>query len=119
MSWYLAVLRNYTGFSGRAHRTEFWMFFLVNLIIGFILDALTLWSRPLGIIGGLYGLAVLLPSLAVGARRLHDIERTGWWQLFLLLPVIGTIILIVFWAQDSQPGSNEYGANPKTAPAYS
>ncbi len=64
-------------------------------------------------ISTLYGLAALIPGIAVGVRRLHDTERTGWWMLIGLIPVIGTIILIVFFAQDSKPGANKYGPNPK------
>jgi uncharacterized membrane protein YhaH (DUF805 family) len=66
-----------------------------------------------GFLGMIYSFAVLLPSLAVGARRLHDIGRSGWWQLLALIPVLGIIVLIFFWVQDSQAGDNEYGSNPK------
>jgi uncharacterized membrane protein YhaH (DUF805 family) len=58
---------------------------------------------------------MLLPSIAVGARRLHDIGRTGWWQLIVLVPVIGVIVLLIFYVMDGDPGSNEYGPNPKGA----
>lgn len=61
----------------------------------------------------LYGLAVFLPSLTVGVRRLHDTDRTGWWLLISLVPIIGTIVLLVFLVQDSQPTENQYGPNPK------
>ncbi|HEX6500182.1 MAG TPA: DUF805 domain-containing protein [Micromonosporaceae bacterium] len=116
MNWYLAVLKNYAGFSGRARRTEFWMFVLFNAII---LVVLGLIARLIGtnIITYLYDLAVLVPELAVGARRLHDTGRSGWWQLIGIIPVIGWIVLIVFWASDSQPEANQYGPNPKLAPA--
>jgi uncharacterized membrane protein YhaH (DUF805 family) len=62
---------------------------------------------------GLYGLAVFIPSLAVGVRRLHDTGRSGWWLLISLVPIIGIIVLIVFLVQDSQNGTNQYGENPK------
>ena len=113
MEWYLAVLRNYAGFSGRARRTEYWMFVLFNIVIAIvlsILDALVLGS---GILGTLYSLAVLIPSIAVGVRRLHDTGRVGWWLLIGLVPVVGFIVLLIFFVQDSQTGDNEYGANPK------
>lgn len=112
MSWYLAVLKNYVGFSGRARRTEYWMFFLVNIIISIILgiiDAI-IHSQILSLI---YGLAVLLPSLAVGCRRLHDTDRTGWWLLIGLIPVIGAIVLIVFFCIAGDTGDNKYGPDPK------
>ncbi|MFA6174697.1 MAG: DUF805 domain-containing protein [Kiritimatiellales bacterium] len=107
MKWYLAVLKKYAEFNGRAGREEFWMFVLINFIVSLILSII----RPLGLI---YGLAVLVPSLAVGARRLHDTGRSGWFQLLVLIPLIGPIVLIVFAAQDGQPGDNQYGSNPKS-----
>lgn len=120
MQWYLEVLRRYAVFEGRAHRTEFWMFVLVNLIISFalsILDyAIGTDGEYGGLLSGLYGLAVLVPSLAVGARRLHDIGRSGWWQLLLLIPLVGLIVLIVWWARRSEPAPNRWGANPWGSP---
>lgn len=117
MNWYVAVLKNYAGFSGRARRTEYWMFVLVNFIISVVLNILATWAKVFSLIDLLYALAVLIPSLAVGVRRLHDTGRTGWWLLIGLIPIIGTIILIVFLATDGQPGGNEYGPNPKHTPA--
>jgi uncharacterized membrane protein YhaH (DUF805 family) len=117
VNWYLAVLKNYAGFSGRARRTEYWMFFLINLIIVVVLDVIGMAIKVSTLLGGIYGLAVLIPSLAVGVRRLHDTGRSGWWLLIGLIPVIGTIILIVFLATEGQPGDNQYGPNPKQVPA--
>jgi uncharacterized membrane protein YhaH (DUF805 family) len=119
MSWYLEVLKNYAVFSGRARRMEYWMFVLFNIIILIVLaliDYLTGTFSPragVGLLGGLYSLAVLIPSLAVTVRRLHDIGRTGWWILIGLIPVIGNIVLLIFMVLDSEPGANEYGPNPK------
>jgi uncharacterized membrane protein YhaH (DUF805 family) len=118
MDWYLGVLKKYAEFSGRARRKEYWMFVLFNLIIvfvlGFIDGVLGLTTEGgMGILGGLYSLAVLLPSIAVGVRRLHDTGRSGWWLLIAFVPFIGAIVLIVFFVLDSQPGGNEYGPNPK------
>jgi uncharacterized membrane protein YhaH (DUF805 family) len=117
MNWYLAVLKNYAGFSGRARRTEYWMFFLINFIIVVVLDVISMAIKLSTILGGVYGLLVLIPALAVGVRRLHDTGRSGWWLLIGLIPVVGTIILIVFLATDGQPGDNQYGSNPKQVPA--
>jgi uncharacterized membrane protein YhaH (DUF805 family) len=115
MNWYLEVLKKYAVFTGRAHRTEYWMFFLFNIIIGIVLGIIEgIFGGP-GILGALYGLAVLVPGIAVGVRRLHDTNRTGWWLLIGLIPIIGIIVLIVFFVQDSQPGENQYGPNPKAA----
>jgi uncharacterized membrane protein YhaH (DUF805 family) len=116
VNWYLAVLKNYAGFTGRARRTEFWMFFLFNVVIGIVLEIIGMLIKT-QIIYYLYALAVLIPTLAVGARRLHDTGRSGWWQLILLIPLVGLIVMIVFWAIEGQPGNNQYGANPKLAPA--
>lgn len=125
MEWYLKVIKNYVGFSGRAHRTEFWMFVLINLVITLVLsfiDGMLGMTNPqvgIGPLQGLYSLAVLLPSLAVAVRRLHDTGRTGWWLLIGLIPLVGAIVLIVFYCLDSEAGDNRYGPNPKgvAAPA--
>ena len=118
MNWYLAVLRNYTGFSGRASRTEFWMWTLVNFIVGVVLYLLSLAVHPLLILVIVYDLGVLIPGLAVSFRRLHDTDRTAWWLLIYLIPIIGAIVLLVFFCIDSTPGDNHYGASPKgLAPA--
>ena len=117
MSWYLSVLQKYTVFSGRARRQEYWMFTLFSVIISFVLsiiDQQVLKSSP-GILSSLYSLAVLSPSLAVSARRLHDTGRSGWWILISLVPVIGWIVIIYFLVQDSEAGDNKYGPNPKLA----
>jgi len=117
MNWYLEVLKKYAVFNGRARRKEYWMFFLINLIITCVLYFIEILAGGPGVVGGLYELAVLLPYIAVGVRRLHDTNRSGWWLLIGLIPVIGTIVLIVFLVQDSQPGENQYGPNPKAAMA--
>jgi uncharacterized membrane protein YhaH (DUF805 family) len=123
MNWYLEVLKKYAVFTGRAHRKEYWYYFLINFLI---ITALLLVDNMLGtldkeagvgLVSGLYMLAVLLPGLAVAVRRLHDIGRSGWWVLLSLIPIIGPIILIFFLIQDSMPGDNAYGPNPKEAVA--
>ncbi|WP_342416354.1 DUF805 domain-containing protein [Paenibacillus sp. FSL R10-2782] len=113
MQWYLKVLQNYVGFQGRARRTEYWMFVLFSTIATFIIGLIDGIVGLTPILMYLYSLAVLLPSLAVIARRLHDTGRTGWWILIGLIPLVGSIILIVFLCQDSQPAENKYGKNPK------
>jgi uncharacterized membrane protein YhaH (DUF805 family) len=110
----------YVGFAGRARRSEFWYWVLFTILVSIVaslIDRVILRSTGnIGIVASLANLALLLPSLAVGARRLHDINRTGWWQLISLIPIIGTIVLIVFWVQDSQ-GENKYGPSPKAVGA--
>ena len=121
MNWYLEVLRKYAVFDGRARRTEFWFFFLFNCIIGLVLssiEAIVGITSIAGasIFGSLYMLAVFIPYLAVGVRRLHDTGRSGWWMLISFVPIIGSIVLLVFFVQDSQDGHNQYGPNPKAFP---
>lgn len=118
MQWYLQVLKNYARFQGRARRKEYWMFFLINFIITILLEILAAASDAFSILFLLYTIAVILPSLAVGARRLHDTGKTGWWQLLPLIPIIGGIVLIVFFCQDSQEDDNTYGPNPKVDTSY-
>lgn len=123
MQWYLEVLRKYAVFSGRARRMEYWMFVLVNFLIGV---ALGLIEGLLGIapdtdesvLGLIYSLAVAIPTLAVGVRRLHDTGRSGWWLLIAFVPLIGALVLLVFFAIEGDSGTNEYGPDPKEAPAF-
>ena len=118
MNWYLAALQKYVQFSGRARRKEYWFFVLFNMIISIVLTAIdgvtgTLNAESgMGLLSGIYALAVLIPSIAVGFRRLHDTGRSAWWFLILLIPLIGIIVILVFLIQDSQE-ENEYGASPK------
>ncbi|MBU3016043.1 DUF805 domain-containing protein [Poseidonibacter lekithochrous] len=114
MNWYFEVLKKYTVFNGRARRSEFWYFMLFSTIVSVICAILDyIIGSDIGMIGLVYSLAVLLPTLAVGARRLHDINKSGWWQLLILIPIIGLIILIVWYAKNSMNETNKYGDNPK------
>ena len=121
MNWYLEVLKKYAVFGGRARRREYWSFALFNVLISIVLaiiDYVTGTFRPaggMGLLGTLYGLAVLIPSIAVSVRRLHDTDRSGWCLLIGLIPIIGAIILLIFVLKDSQPGENQYGSNPKAS----
>ena len=119
MDWFLAALKKYAVFEGRARRREYWFFALFVLIIQIVLNIVDRMTGTYsavyqcGVLGGIFSLAILLPALAVGARRLHDTGRSGWWLLIGLIPLIGAIVLIVFFVLDSQPGTNQYGPNPK------
>ena len=121
MSWYLEVLKKYAVFSGRSRRAEYWYFVLFNLIAIIVLSLIdTLLGtfnvvQGVGLLSGIYSLAVLIPSLAVTVRRLHDVDRTGWWILIYLIPLIGVIVLLVFALTPGTPGSNSYGPDPKQA----
>ncbi len=117
MEWYIGALKKYAVFSGRARRKEYWMFTLFNIVAIFALTAieLMLGIAPYSeryVLVDIYTLAVLLPALGVGVRRLHDTGRSGWWLLLALVPLVG-LVLLVFFLEDSQPGNNQYGPNPK------
>jgi uncharacterized membrane protein YhaH (DUF805 family) len=109
----MEVLKKYAVFSGRARRKEFWMFFLFYLIIVIALSIIEWMIGLPGILSGLYSLALLIPSIAVTVRRLHDTGRSGWWWFIGFVPVIGFIVLLIFMVLDSAPGDNQYGPNPK------
>jgi uncharacterized membrane protein YhaH (DUF805 family) len=123
MDWYLETLNKYADFGGRARRREYWMFHLINFIISVAVGfAAGLVGGMLGLnqtlvtgIALLYSVAMFIPSLAVWVRRLHDTGRSGWWSLIVLIPLIGAVVLLVWAVQDSEPGSNTYGKNPKTS----
>ena len=116
MKYFLYCLKHYVDFNGRAPRAEFWYFVLFNLLISI---AVTVVGRLVGFdqLGSLYSLLVLLPTLAVSVRRLQDIGKSGWFILVALIPLVGALFLIYLYVQDSQPGENQYGANPKEHPA--
>jgi uncharacterized membrane protein YhaH (DUF805 family) len=123
MDWMLMPLRRYAEFSGRSQRKEFWMFVLGYVIVAIVLNivegilGLSGMVGPYGPLTSLFMLAVFIPYLAVGARRLHDTNRSGWWLLLGLVPLIGIIVLIVFFASDGTSGDNQYCPDPKgTAP---
>jgi len=120
MNWYIEVLKNYATFTGRARRKEYWMFVLVNCLVvaGLVIIESVIRGDNSGtaILANLYLLAVLLPTLAVAVRRLHDTNRSGWWLLVSFIPLVGAIVLLIFLVSDSQPGDNRYGPNPKSGP---
>jgi uncharacterized membrane protein YhaH (DUF805 family) len=112
----------YVDFNGRARRSEYWFFVLFGVIVSIVTSILDSilgldFGSGSGVLGTVASLALLLPQLAVGARRLHDTGRSGWWQLLGIIPIIGWIILIIWFATDSKPGDNQYGPNPKTGAA--
>ena len=107
-NWYVEVLKKYAVFDARARRAEFWTFALVNFVIMLVLGFIS------SLLSGVYAIAVLLPNIGVGVRRLHDTGRSGWWLLLAPVPLIN-LVLIYFFVLDSQPGTIEYGPNPKGA----
>ena len=112
-----AVLSNYAGFTGRAARPEFWWFQLFSIIVSAIFSTLSGGNNTsfFGILGTVVSIAILVPSLAVGVRRLHDIGRSGWYLLFAFIPLAGIIILIVWFARVGDPSDNAFGTSPTSA----
>ncbi len=117
MEWYLKVMSQYADFDGRARRKEYWMFVLYNLVFSFvaaIVDVILGFSMgSFGLLASLYALVILIPSIAVCVRRLHDIGKSGWMMIAVLIPIIGAIWLLILFIQEGTPGQNEYGMNPK------
>lgn len=106
------IKQHYFDFTGRATRQQFWMFVLFNFIISLILSVLGRMDNIIGtlftVINALYGLAVLLPSLGIAVRRLHDTDRSGWWLLISLVPFVGAIVLLVFYVLPGNQGKNRF-----------
>lgn len=112
-----SVYSNYVGFSGRAPRAEYWYYTLFYIIVSLVLSGIDtalglVIAEIIGVLSLLFMLASLLPGIAVGIRRLHDIGKSGWWLLIVFVPLIGAIVLIVWFATNSQSGSNAYGPHP-------
>tara|TARA_B100000787_G_scaffold24748_1_gene16541 strand:- start:529 stop:900 length:372 start_codon:yes stop_codon:yes gene_type:complete len=119
MNWYLKALNQYADFNGRARRKEYWMFFLFNMVFAVLASLIDIAAGTAnldsgsGVFQGIYSLAVLIPGLAVGVRRLHDVGKSGWMLLIALIPIIGAIWLLVLMVTDSKEGTNKWGENPK------
>lgn len=111
MDWYIKVLKEYVNFAGRARRKEYWMFTLINVIVSIVLGVVAGMIK-LPILATIYSLAVLLPSIGVAVRRLHDTNRSGWFLLLALVPLVN-LYLIYLLVIDSDPSTNPYGPNPK------
>jgi uncharacterized membrane protein YhaH (DUF805 family) len=121
MRWYLAVLKNYAVFSGRARRKEYWLFGLFNVMITLVLAAIDgsaglVNADGLGPLSGFYTLATFIPGVAVSVRRLHDTDHSGWWLLSALVPFFGAIVLLVFMVRDGQSYYNHFGPSQKKLP---
>ncbi|MEU5423462.1 DUF805 domain-containing protein [Streptomyces sp. NPDC020667] len=117
MHWFTDVLKKYAVFNGRARRQEYWMFTLIATVISLVLAVADALLGTNQILQFAFALALLIPTLAVSFRRLHDTHRSGWWILIGLVPLVGWIILLVFMCLDSTPHHNKYGPNPKQ-PTY-
>ncbi len=123
MNWYLIAPKKYAVFSGRSRRKEYWYFYLFYILFIFVLSFIDVMIGTydevveIGLFGGVFVLFMLIPLLATSVRRLHDTDRSGWWLLINLIPLIGVIVFTVFTLQDSKPGENQYGSSPKNVAA--
>ena len=113
--WKRVVLEKYAEFTGRARRSEYWWFTLANVIVMLVLALLIAVADIFWVLYAIYGLALIVPSIAVTIRRLHDTDKSGWWILIALVPFVGGIILLVFMCIDSTPGTNQWGPSEKYA----
>lgn len=119
MQWYIKVWKDALNFSGRARRKEYWMFYLINMLVTMALamvDMAILGASPeggVGILSIIYSLALVIPGLALTFRRLHDTSRSAWWLFICLIPLIGAIVLLIFLVLDSTEEENKWGENPK------
>lgn len=121
MNWYLKCLKQYFDFSGRARRKEYWLFCLFNVIIAYILSVIDsaigltfpVGIVELGILGVIYSLLLFIPGLAVCVRRLHDIGKSGWFYLIGLIPLVGAIILLIWFCKEGEHKTNKWGPDPK------
>jgi uncharacterized membrane protein YhaH (DUF805 family) len=111
MEYFLGAFKQITDFSSRTRRKDYWMFILVYIILYFVLSVIDAMLESM-VLGVLFSLVMLVPSISIATRRLHDTGRSGWWQLIAFIPLVGIIVLIVFLVQDTQE-ANKYGPNPK------
>ena len=114
MNFYVDAWKKFADFNGRARRKEFWIFWLINMAVMYLLQFIAVKIGVVGsIIVGVCGLAIIVPSVAVAIRRMHDIGKSGWWVLVNLIPLIGSLWFLILGIKDSEPGSNEWGTCPK------
>ena len=119
MHWYTDALKNSLNFSDRTSRGAYWGFILINFIISIVAAVLDIvlglfsFENGVGLFSTLYALLIMIPSLAIQVRRLHDIERSGWWLLIVLVPLVGGIVLLVFDLTPGTVGNNRYGKDPR------
>ena len=111
MEYFLDAFRKYADFTGRATREQYWMYILIYVVISVVLSIIDA-ALATAVLSAIFSVVMLVPSISIATRRLHDTGRSGWWQLIGLIPLLGIIILIIFLVQDSH-GENQYGPNPK------
>ena len=121
MEWATLPLKRYAEFTGRSRRKEYWLFALMMLVAGIVVgmvEGMLGLSGTLGTYGPLSWLliaAIIVPSIAVGVRRFHDLGKSGWWMLVGLIPIVGGLVLLFFFVQEGDKGPNQYGPDPLEA----
>ena len=115
MNWFIKVLKQYADFNGRARRKEYWMFTLFSSLISYAIQGIyyTTEMEPFNYLNMAFSIAILIPSLAVSVRRLHDVNKSGWFLLLYLLPIVGWIWLLILLCKNGEEGPNQYGSDPK------
>lgn len=112
MEFFIDAYKQYANFQGRANRQKYWMFYLFYMLIILILSIVEIMIGLPDVLSGLFALVSLIPGIAITTRRLHDIDKSGWWQLLILIPLIGAIILIIFLIKEGTMGENRFGQDP-------
>ena len=112
MNHYISVVKKFFVFNGRAGRSEYWYFVLFHVLISIGFTLVGAVFSKLSFLTGIYAIVVILPSLGVMVRRLHDSGRSGWWALISIIPIVGTLVLLYFLIKKSDEGENEYGSHP-------
>jgi len=115
MEHFIDAYKHYADFSGRANREKYWMFYLFYMLAYIILAIMDEIAGTGGVLSGIFTLGSLIPSIAIAARRLHDINRSGWWQLLILIPIVGAIVLLIFYVTKGDEGENRFGTDPLRA----
>lgn len=116
MNYFIAAYKNYATFSGRANRAQYWYFVVFYILVSFLLALADFFlgtageTKNIGFMGGIFALASFIPTVAIAVRRLHDTGRSGWWQLIIVIPIIGFLVLLFFLASKGNEGENKYGA---------
>lgn len=119
MSWFLMAIKKYAQFDGRSQRSEYWFFALFYILFAIVATLIDVGigsydpQTGFGLLSAILAIGLFIPSLSVSVRRLHDTDRSGWWLLICLIPLIGAIWFLVLMVFDSTPGNNRFGPNPK------
>lgn len=117
MQWFILAMKNFRNFSGRARRKEYWMFFLFYMILAMVFSFVDIVLGLPAIFLNIFIIVMLVPTIAICVRRLHDTGRSGWWYLINFVPVIGFIVWLVFTVQAGETQDNRFGPDPKAATA--